>query len=326
MSIFKELSRKQNRKGRPPIRESENLREDFEEFENWFEEEIVPARWDGYQPDNLERFFESSQDCHLALRRRLGGINRVINHELQAMQKKVSAHVIKPIYDELSQHISLEFNKAGMKVSLDDMCHPYGGPKGMKITKFIAQQKEKERFLGPEGHKKVGQLMEKLGQKWADARTEKKTVYSNLDTSTKAFLSLARYNVDDVSCWKQGGPHEQDKFKLAETDNTFVLIIRKDEHFSYNQEYQGTVCARMWGFHRPLNKTVNFCNLYVGDQFLRGNALEICRQQSAHLLKADLDDVKFIDDALEVKRVYHNEDAQNWTFYVGDEVPQTQKI
>jgi hypothetical protein len=312
MNIFQELAKNRQRGSvRRPIKELSSFQEEFDDFSAWFDSFQNTVGYSHAKPWNTEEWFNSVQDGHSEIRRTMGGISTVMKHEIEEMQKPATKENCDDIIAKLADHIRL----SDVGLSKQSLLVPYT-PKGMKVSKAIAQHMS-DYDLDSGTKKAVNALLEKLGQQWAKAKTVKGTLYSKIDTATAAFVLLGHYGVDHMSCFKVDGKNEEDKFVLAGQDNTFIFLASSKSDFGHyaNQE---SILSRAWGFYDIREKTVNFCNIYVDKKFVLSNILEACREQSAKLLKEEVGDVKMAEDMIEIDaEVFHNNKAQNWTFYTG---------
>jgi hypothetical protein len=323
-SVYHQLTtlQKSDKKGKSPkkpIKETFAHYEDFNDFTKWYK--ALVAVYGGYEPKNQEVWFDLVQDSHVELRRKIDGVQSIIKHDIKEFQKPLSPQVYGRFTTALDKILPGFFGYPGENAR-SDFATPYNF-KGIKHSKIVTRYIELYCQFNNTIKKDVDKILEQLGQKWANGKTQSMTLYSRLDTTARGFAQIGHYGVDRDSCFKQNGCHNHDKYNLGGLDNTFVLLLSECGNF----DNIDNICGRMWGFYKPRNKTVNFCNLYVDKGFSRGNAVEVCRQHSARILGVEENELTMVEDLIEIKSpVYHNTNSQNWTFYIGDKILTTQTL
>jgi hypothetical protein len=305
--------------------------ENYEEFEQWHNSFESGTR---YNYCCSRTWFDHVQERHQELRKTIGGIRIHSALELKDYQRAASESSCRVTIDQIVGLLPGYLGFYGL--NRRDFLVPTL-PSGMRIGKHLIFYAERIAKLNREQIQTLNNLIARLGEHWANARTTKQTIHTTLTTSAKGFVLLGHYGPDNGSCFGQTSANVSHKYNLAERENTFVLLIKNNKgRVDEPQNSQNTI-ARMWGFYKSnINGgTVNFCNFYARnsqyDNLLNGNALEICRQQAAGILKVETKSIKHTENAISIagtnhiphqyKPIWHNSTAkQNWTFYTGDHI------
>lgn len=328
MNIFQELSKtKRSLFGRKrPLTESPHLVENYEEFDPWFRTFIrMGTKYDSYQPSKLSTWFDSVQDAHLEIRKRLDGFQINSHFDLKDIQRSAEMSSAGPIISHICT--ILPAYKSTYYLKTQDLLSPtMRDYKGIKTSKHISEY-AKVANLSDDQKKELDRLLSALGNEWAKARVKEQKVFTTLSTEAKAFALLGHYGADWNSCFKQGGAKNSNKFHLGECENTFVFLVHDTNCKGVDSSSKNW--ARAWGFFDPKQNVVNFTNLYLTKHLSQGNALEIMKLQAAQLLNANPSDVKSADDLIDRSPgldIHLNNNNDTISFYVGDTKPPKQTI
>jgi hypothetical protein len=318
VSIFTEMkkTRRSLNGGRTAVMSRPIYVEEFDIFQEEYEA-FIEKRC-GYEEPRIKQYFDAVQANHKEIRKLIGGLSTEILADLPAFQKPASLsqcrphiNIIKSIlpgylenYEMTDTDLLVPTNKAGMKI-------------GKHINAYISKYSFR---LDPYDKKNIDTSISKLGELWSQAKTEEEMLTVRLDTSAMSFVRLGHYGPDNVSCFRQTSENPNHKFDLGRRDNTFVILIRRENADPENLEDSKDTHARLWGFYKPLDGTWNFCNYYANKSFMIGNAQEACRLLASHLLGIAPDRTGLLHNSIQIRRpasLWHNKkDSQpNWTFF-----------
>lgn len=175
--------------------------------------------------------------------------------------------------------------------------------KRIKVLKdsehFIFQGEDKEK----ECIQKLDALLSQLSDEFTSNSSSSCEMKFKMSVEPKAFYRLGHYGVDAGSCFHQECECEDNKYSLAQTPRTFVLLVDKN----------GTRIARYWGFFSETLNTVYICNGYYGPGIHEGT---IKRGMTAFFTKVLKKQTTFFQAKVIVHQgIYHNR-APDWGFTV----------
>ena len=126
---------------------------------------------------------------------------------------------------------------------------------------------------------RIDDNLSKMGKIWNEYKIDKLNVDVTLTTYPTAFIYLGHCTVDDDSCFMNGKEREYDKINLAQTSDTFVVLITNSD--------TDNIIGRCWGIYEHLYRALVFCNYYT-KYISAGTARNILKMFSESILECDV--------------------------------------
>ena len=288
----------------------------------------------GGQPFN-EGWFDRVQKSHAKLRNQIGGLTFEAEVELKDGQGPASKRKADPIIKEIKEvfpslHDYLRMKYDGIPKLEELLLWPnmpldnHRQPKtAKKVLELYDEYKRYYQYDYPQGKKKLAKLLSDLGIIWARSRTKGAKYNVLLTTKAEAFAQLGHYEVDEGSCYGQGGCRDHNKGFLGETENTFVVLIRE----------KGKIIARFWGFASCKYEHYNVCNFYMAKGVQEGNIVGSLRGFFAALKDVPTDKIYIHEDLVSAsendqdeERVIYLNDYGSFTFSTDKDLKSKQTI
>jgi hypothetical protein len=249
----------------------------FEDFEEWYTKKFIP-RNGGYTPNHRSSWIKRIDTTHEKLRKFLGGFRFERKYELKSQQQTAKKSDVESIINSILKIVPdyLEYYTYTTDVFLLPTI-PQGTHSAIRVGKHVKTHAEQRLRSDPERAEKLknlDKLISKLGEAWAKSRTNDIELEINLTTSPKAFTLLGHYGPDQDSCFRQGSDKTQHKYTLAQSRNTFVIVISKFD------EKKGKIknLARCYGFTNDAFTIFNCSNYYFAPGFQEGDCIEAIKK------------------------------------------------
>lgn len=283
---------------------SSELIESKELFHKWYKK--FYEKHNGYQPDT--NWFNRVQESHKGIRKFIGGIRLARKVEIDG------SHEFLPSYNEAKGILF------GIKSVIPDLEVKLGGDlsqllrptirigkrdirTGRALLTWFDKSDNVERYRRGE----LEDYISKLGIVLSRNKCSGTSLNVNLTTAARAFCLLGHYTVDARSCFKQTGGNEDNKYYLAQSKDSFVLLLTDDE---------GRYVARFWGAAGDRYKTWNLTNFYSSEDsfYTQGDIFTCVKMFFANLLKIDISDLMCDSDKFGMTddMIYQNE--ENWSY------------
>lgn len=288
------------------------------EHQGWYDS--FHRRHGGFRPSG--RAADWMEDCdrtHTELRKMLGGVRVHRTYELGEDTGRLTDEQVFKFYVELESIIKTDPGYTdAMQADLYHLIpsrhlaeqyrrtdHHYG----TKTSKWITSQL-RCLTLYSETRKSLDKWLSKLGEAWGRLKGCKDTVSVTLSTSPKAFALVGHYGPDRESCFRQGASRTSNKYMLAVTPQTFVVVIRGCTDDQEEEDCERNL-VRCWGWWEPEGDVWNVANFYFASGTREAIALRALKKLFTELSGKD---VHFFEDKMSVREiVYHNE-YLNWSF------------
>lgn len=265
--------------------------EDYDAFSGWLEGFV--AKNGGVIP--TKSWFDQVQETHKMIRHTLGGVrkditvcakdcaieidNRIMERgakilwELAALK---NFNVLKSLAGKRSltcdcteqeretlsygvyrdgktpdRELTLKFMSMFLQPKIQTAPHRF-----VSTTGFLSEMAYHAKPYGPQ--KDTARLLSELGKLHGEAKKKNESAVVRVSTSAKAFMLLGHCGPDRGSCFRQCGCGELDKVALGLSDNTFVVVVYKND--KPVTRAWGQIQYTRDGGQRPL--VVHICNVY----------------------------------------------------------------
>ncbi len=269
----------------------------FDEFEDWFANKFVP-RNGGYIPGHRPSWFKRIETSHEKIRKFLGGMRFERKIKLKSQQQSAKKDDVKKIVQEILRIVPDYLEYYGYKEDVFLLpTIPQGTHSLIRVGKHLRTHAD-ARFINDLDKatklKQLDKLISQLGEIWAKSRTSDLELEVNLTTSPKSFVLLGHYGPDQDSCFRQGSDKTSHKYVLAQSKNTFVLVLSKID------EKKGKVknLARCYGFTNDDFTVFNCSNYYFAPGFQEGDCIEAIKTLLKELWN---DEVEFYEDFCRIR-------------------------
>jgi len=299
-----------------------NIKNDtYEEFISYLNKFI--ERNGGYCPNNIDKWFYQVDKNHKDVREVLGGNSIQKFYKLTAVENPIDVksgdggqiiNEIEKLFPRIYEYLRKEDRSIFEYSTLAENNH-----NAIKVSKLImkfAPRYFAEHFGTVQciaNTKELEKLLSKLGEVWAKNRTNDCELEVTLSTNHKGFLLLGHYGVDDNSCFRQKSSSPKDKFILAQSPETFVISVSKED----KRTGKHINVARAFGWYNKTTETFNLRNYYFRNGFQEGDFLELCKKLFSDLLGEKCiqqeDITKITNSEYSAWHFYQN-NYGNWSF------------
>jgi hypothetical protein len=169
--------------------------------------------------------------------------------------------------------------------------------------RFISTTKLLSQFVDGRS-KEQSTLISELGKLYGEVKARRDPLLARISTSAKAFMLLGHCGPDKDSCFGQSGGRQLDKIALGISEETFVIVLYKDDK----------PVTRAWGqvqYHADKTPIVHVCNVYsrnipcgVAEAALKEVAVFLTGDKQAAVI------VGALGDARGDCRIYLNDDMR----------------
>ena len=291
-------------------------------YDNFIEKNPGDGDYDAREPD-AQPYFDAVQESHYALREKIGGIRRVRDVSINAVEGRASEDKAKKYLDEIFKLIP-HLPNALAKFNLDS--NSLLGPnlqlkahKIVKTGKFLTQELERVPVRGSVYVSNLSDLnrqLSGLANLWEKTKRENDSYHVNMTTSALSFAMLGHYGVDDDSCFRQGHQNNSNKFTLGMCENSYVILFKKDNRY----------IARAWGFANEDLDVFNVTNYYLDAGIKLGNIKEACRLFFADLLDTKPESLFIEEDLVDSGNADIYLNGGSWTFLQSTSEADTQEL
>lgn len=279
-----------------------------QEFWKWYDEQFF-KKWSGIMPH--EEWPNDVDKYHEELRSFIGGTSRLRKFSMKDCQFPIDVETRQKFHAEIGKLLPDYFKHYGFNYNL------FKNPtiedkrfKGQRISRHI-QFYANKKITDKTNKEKLARLMSDMGQAWAKAKTKDHTFEIIMETSPMAFSLLGHYKSDVVrgSCFRQGGCHQLDKYKLGQHPNTFVMLV--GNNLSDISENNNGIFSRMWGIANDNFDSFYLSNIYVQDIDQIGNVYKGLEMFFDDLLPGDK--IKKAEKIVKVRGAYNNAESIGFT-------------
>lgn len=266
-------------------------------FYKWFQN--FREKHGGFKPDNVERWFKALEASKKKIRKFLDAETVTVEVDLVP---GFDMETSKPEFNECLRQIEniLPDYLNDYSLKPEDLVSDKIGK--VKTNKHImTYAKKKLKSYDYDYYKsilpKICSNLAAIKEKYSISKPEK--VFITMSTKPEHFLSLGLLDCDKVSCFAPHKANDFNKFNLAISPNTYVILISsKPVDVDNILEEGANIKARCWGFASSDMEVFNFCNMYNNDPARYGKPLEMQAiiKLMEHLLKVDK--VHFKDDII----------------------------
>jgi hypothetical protein len=291
----------------------------------------------GYLPPNLQDWIDRVNDNHKELRQMIGGkavdleirvaknqgplddakaqemYDRIVNLCRTAIPRQEDAHILtQPGKDE---RLFQRLRAYGNIHSKDSLKYPTVNSSSHNVVKLSKQiANAGTNIFGRNDKEKLNDLnkiISELGIEWSKKQVKEDVNLSiTIDTSATIFPKLGHLGCDEVSCFKQGGSNEKNKYILGQSYNSFVVYIEKN----------GVKVVRCWGFLSKDLRTFSVSNIYFKNDIQEGTIIESLRILFADLLGCGEEDIYHHENMIRVRGGVYKNAYGNWSFSLDKEI------
>jgi hypothetical protein len=281
----------------------------------------------GFKLEDPAGFSRKVTNSKKQLRELLGGVRKIQKIELKERIIPLSESAARHYLDIIIRYLPTYLREYDLKRS--DLLNPTLEKfKGIKTTKHILTFARK--FFNGTSHyhyDEVRYATEGLGGLYSTSKITAGTYWVNISTAPQAFALLGHYGPDTGSCFSQHGVNKSHKYSLAQSKNTFVIVISNKEISQENPQRKST-CARAWGFYNAKDNTFNVSNVYPMQ-----NSTLISFANTEECIKIAIENIlgsptKKIDNIFAIKdRLIYLNNFPLWTFYPDNSsIPKLQTL
>lgn len=293
------------------------MSETYEQFSEWYSKFIT--KHGGYQPCFLKQWWNECNISHDNLRKILGGVRKEVDISLEAGQNKIPIEELKQVTDKLIQTVPEFFRNTGWtEETLRLPIIQDGTHNAHKVSKTLTASLNGLKKGTPQ-HQAMQEFINTLGTLWARHRTNKIDFHVNMSTSPRAFVLLGHYDADADSCFRQNSERTNNKYMLAQTHDSFVLLLTRKNH----KDIDRTV-ARLFGIFDPDKNVFHFSNYYAMPGINEGDVIHTI---STFLELITGHKYESIEESLVTfdKSIYHNPYGR-WSFRRNNSEPTAYRV
>lgn len=266
------------------------------EFREWFQK--FHAKYKGIIPP--KKWVDRVHESHKIFHEKIGGVSKTVEVEMDDVQNPVPFEDIKDLVNTLYVHIPSYFSIN--KINRADLCVPLA-TNGKKFAKDINQWMSKKGKEYQESFDKnvISKTLSLLGEKWAQCKTVKKTLYFHISADPKAFCRIGKFGMDSDSCFSQTGFNALYRLMIGQHPNTFVGLISETPEIDYDSE---KFLARVLGFADPKCEIWSVTNIYIRSRQKEGPIHNTIEQGFKKILKKR--ELEIAKEPLQFTGIYGN--------------------
>jgi hypothetical protein len=268
--------------------------ESYATFNKWFSS--FNKVFNGFRPQNIKKLVDDCNNNHLGIREKLGGINSLIEINLQDSQIPLDDNIARYHYTNIISNFcgksKTEFEKL---FNIEDFKLP-NKPNEPKISKKILQFAEKNigsLYNATQSIIYINGYLAQVGTAWNENCVKTSTHNILVSTSLKAFSLLGHLNIDNRSCFAQNGGNASNKYRLASKENTFVIVGYEAKPKFLLRKNDKNIKFRMWGVigkhdNEPI---ISFTNKY--GKITYAETVCICKNIASNVLELAEEDISY---------------------------------
>lgn len=221
-----------------------NINENYDEYNKWFKDFYAPYK---YTFKGNKRWFDRTQTAHKKLRDAFGST------KLEMKNIQWQGNKSNRIADAIDTYASYSKILAANKCAIHKMFMD-----GMVLDKYQREQKPARFILNNLVNKDTTETETNYIRDFTSyvgsilKQYEKTNIKIELSTETKDFVNLGHYGFDET-CYRQQGAYASSKYYLAQSYNTFVLLVKDEKE---------NAMARAWGIVNFTDKSIYIDNGY----------------------------------------------------------------